>query len=136
MNDGSLIKTLSLPSTHPWASERFHCFRRTPSQREYKCKSKCLDAIEGPLFIESIIICRRRGRETKNYYRELIYTRLFTCCYKEECVHRDPRTSLLTQCDAERCVRTQYCFLFCRKYRLSLTLIQPLSRCCWLVLGV
>lgn len=58
MNDGSLIKTSSLPSTHPWASEGFHCIRRAPSQREYECKSKCLDATEGPLFIESIIICR------------------------------------------------------------------------------
>lgn len=72
MNDGGLIKTLSLPSTHPWASERFHCIRRTLSQREYKCKSKCLDAIEGPLFIESIIICRlgaeRPRITTGNWY--------------------------------------------------------------------
>lgn len=50
----------------------FIALDETPSQREYKCKSKCRDAIEGPLFIESIIICRRRAERqritTGNWY--------------------------------------------------------------------
>lgn len=67
-------EALSLPSTHPWASERFHCIRRTPSpQREYKCKSKnALTPLKGPLFIEPIIICRLGGERlritTGNWY--------------------------------------------------------------------
>lgn len=80
------------------------------------------------------------GRETKNYYGELIYTRLFTCCYKRrgwgECTNRDRRTRLVTHCGTKRCAWTQFCKRVCRKYRLSHALIQPLTRYSWVVLRV
>lgn len=58
MDDDGLITARSpLPlCAHPRASERFHCFKGTPSQPEYKCKSKCLDTTDGSCSKESIIV--------------------------------------------------------------------------------
>ena len=79
------------------------------------------------------------GRETENYYGELIYTLLFTCCYKggRGSTHRDRRTRLLTHCGSKNMQKEDNLVKrVCRKYRLSLALIQPLTRCSWVVLRV
>lgn len=80
------------------------------------------------------------GRETENYYGELIYTPLFTCCYKGGVrVHTQGPENKTAHTLWQQKHAHEDNFVkktVCRKYRLSLALIQPLTRYSWVVLKV
>ena len=121
------------PSAHPpRASVRFHCSSRTPSQREYKCKSKRLDAMQGSLFIESIIICRRGEERDKELLQGIdLHALVYMLREGGVCTRRRENKTAHTLWHRETCVNEKSW-----KYRLSLALIQPLTSYSWVVLSV